>query len=223
MRMRRKPYARGELASVEFNIQRPPEHYGKWKHLFKKDQPIMLELGCGKGGFVAQLAAKTPDINFMAIDIKSEVLVVAKRNIERVFSEAGREIDNVLIMAHDIERIDMVLSSEDEIERIYINFPNPWPKAKHKKRRLTFPRQLMKYREFLKDGGEIRFKTDDDELFEESLEYFNDCGFVITYLTWDLHRENREDNIITEHERMFSNEGIPIKMLIAKKQEMKNV
>lgn len=221
MRMRRKPYARGELASVDFNIQTPPEHYGKWADVFKRKAPLMLELGCGKGGFISVLAAKNPDINYIAVDIKSEVLVVAKRNIERVFKEENREIDNVLIMAQDIERIDMMLSPKDQIERIYINFPNPWPKEKHKKRRLTYPRQLMKYRDFLKDGGEIRFKTDDDGLFEESLEYFSDCGFKITYLTWDLHRENREDNIITEHEKMFSSEGIPIKMLIAEKQEMK--
>lgn len=221
MRMRRKPYARGELASVDFNIQTPPTHFGKWADVFKRKAPLMLELGCGKGGFISVLAAKNPDINYIAVDIKSEVLVVAKRNIERVFKEENREIDNVLIMAQDIERIDMMLSPKDQIERIYINFPNPWPKEKHKKRRLTYPRQLMKYRDFLKDGGEIRFKTDDDELFEESLEYFSDCGFKITYLTWDLHRENREDNIITEHEKMFSSEGIPIKMLIAEKQEMK--
>ena len=95
--------------------------------------------------------------------------------------------------------------------------PDPWPKKKHKKKRLTYPRQLFSYQEFLKDGGEIWFKTDDDELFEESLEYFKLCGFTQKYLTRDLANSGFAENILTEHEKMFMEQGIPIKALIARK------
>lgn len=98
------------------------------------------------------------------------------------------------------------------MDRIYINFCNPWPKKKHKKKRLTYPRQLFSYQEFLKDGGEIWFKTDDDELFEESLEYFKLCGFTQKYLTRDLANSGFAENILTEHEKMFMEQGIPIKV-----------
>lgn len=215
--MRRKPYARPELEASFINIQRPLENYGRWHSVFPKKQPVFMELGCGKGGFIAELAAKTPEKNFLAIDIKSEVLVLAKRNIERAFKGKKEEEFNVRIMSQDIERIDLAFSPSDKIERIYINFPNPWPKDRHKKRRLTHSRQLMKYREFLEDNGEIYFKTDSSELFEESLDYFKESGFEITFKTLDLHKDGLEGNITTEHEDMFTSIGIPIKMLIAKK------
>ena len=217
MRMRRKPYARPELEASFINVDRPLENYGKWDSVFSKRQPIYMELGCGKGGFIAELAALNPEKNFLAIDIKSEVLVLAKRNIERAFEGKGEEEVNVRIMSQDIERIDLAFSPSDKVERIYINFPNPWPKDRHKKRRLTHSRQLMKYREFLTQNGEIYFKTVSSELFEESLQYFEESGFLITYITYNLHEEGLEGNIMTEHEKMFSSVGIPIKMLIAKK------
>ena len=103
------------------------------------------------------------------------------------------------------------------VDRIYINFCNPWPKGKHKKRRLTHPRQLESYKTFLASDGLIYFKTDDDELFEESLEYFETSGFEIVKKTYDLHNDMIfEENVVTEHEKMFSEEGIKIKALIAK-------
>lgn len=110
------------------------------------------------------------------------------------------------------------MSKEDTVDRIYINFCNPWPKPKHKKKRLTHTKQLMLYREFLKDGGEIYFKTDDDELFNESLKYFEEAGFEVLVKTYDLHNENIfANNIETEHEKMFSEEGKKIKALICRK------
>ncbi|MEG2769271.1 MAG: tRNA (guanosine(46)-N7)-methyltransferase TrmB [Oscillospiraceae bacterium] len=217
MRMRRKPYARPELAACNFYIDRPCEALGKVKDNFKtKNQPLYIELGCGKGGFIAELASQNPDKNFFGFDIKSEVLVVAKRNIEAVYKAKNLDIDNVIITSHDIERIDEVLNNADEVSRIYINFCNPWPKTKHHKRRLTHPRQLEKYKTFLAKDGEIFFKTDDDDLFNASVEYFNEAGFETTFLTRDLHAENLEDNIVTEHENMFSAQGIKIKALRAK-------
>ena len=113
--------------------------------------------------------------------------------------------------------INKVFSAEDMCDRIYINFCNPWPKTHDHKKRLTHNNQLMQYREFLKDGGEIRFKTDNDDLFLSSKRYFTECGFELTFVTEDLHNSGFTDNIETEHEKMFSEQGIPIKFLIAKK------
>ena len=112
----------------------------------------------------------------------------------------------------------MILDKKDKVERIYINFCNPWPRGKHHKKRLTHTRQLMKYREFLVDNGEIYFKTDDDQLFNDSLIYFKESGFNIIKKTYDLHSEESFwNNVETEHEKMFSDEGIKIKALIAQK------
>ena len=215
MRIRRKPWARPELAACPFCIDDPENHIGHWHELFPKRQPLHLELGCGKGGFMAQKAVQNPQINFLAVDIKSDILGLTKRNIEKAYEQAGKEVDNVRIFAYDIERILQVLDRNDEVERIYINFCNPWPKKKHKKKRLTYPRQLFFYQEFLKDGGEIWFKTDDDELFEESLDYFAMCGFTQEFITYDLAASGFAENIVTEHEQMFMDQGIKIKFLIA--------
>lgn len=215
MRMRRKPWARPELEACDFFILDTKEFKGKWNKSFKKEQPLYLELGCGKGTFMAVHASENPNINYLAIDIKDEVLVLAKRNIEEAFKEKDIEIDNVKLMAQEIALINDILGENDEVNRIYINFCNPWPKERHKKRRLTHTRQLDNYKKFLSEDGEIWFKTDDDELFEESLEYFNESGFEIKYITYDLHNSGFKGNVVTEHEEMFTKEGIKTKFLIA--------
>jgi len=215
MRMRKKPWARPELEGCNFFVVNPKEYKGKWKEFFGNDKPIYLELGCGKGTFIAVHGSENPDINYIAIDIKDEVLGLAKRNIEKAYEEKNMPVDNIKLMAQEIGLISEILGEEDVISRVYINFCNPWPKEKHKKRRLTHTRQLEQYKIFLKSDGEIYFKTDDDELFEESLEYFNEAGFKIKYITYDLHNSEFEGNVQTEHERMFSEQGIKIKFLIA--------
>ncbi|MDD6826438.1 MAG: tRNA (guanosine(46)-N7)-methyltransferase TrmB [Oscillospiraceae bacterium] len=218
MRIRRKPWARPELEACDFCIKDLTEVKGKWRQQFKKDQPLHVELGCGKGGFVSQISVKNRDVNYIAIDIKSEMAAYARRKTVAAFEEAGIEkVDNVKLLVHNIEQIDEVFDRADSIDRIYINFCNPWPRGKHKKRRLTFPKKLERYKEFLCDTGEIWFKTDDDELFEESLEYFKETGFNLSYITYDLHQSGFEENVETEHERMFSDMGIKIKFLIASK------
>lgn len=215
MRMRRKPWARPELEACDFFIVDPKELKGKWSNSYKKEQPIYLELGCGKGTFMAVHASHNKNINYIAIDIKDEVLVLAKRNIEKAFEDLGESLDNVKLMAQEISLIDEMLGEEDSVERIYINFCNPWPKERHKKRRLTHTRQLENYKKFLASNGEIWFKTDDDELFEESLEYFKESGLNIKYITYDLHNSGFEGNVKTEHEEMFTAQGIKTKFLIA--------
>lgn len=219
MRIRRKPWARPELDACDFCVKTPEEIKGKWKTTFKNQAPLHVELGCGKGGFISVISALHQDINYVAIDIKSEMAAYARRKIVAEFETQNIEtISNVKLLVHNIEDIDNVFSSDDNIDRIYINFCNPWPRGKHKKRRLTYPKKLVKYREYLSDDGEIWFKTDDDELFEESLEYFNESGFEIKYKTFDLHESGFEENIRTEHENMFSDMGIKIKFLIAAKK-----
>ena len=221
MRIRYKKWARPELEASKFYIDNPQEVKNKWKTLFKNpDQPLNLELGCGKGQFISVLASENLDQNYIAIDLVDAMLGLAKRNVEATYKEKNIEPDNIILTRFDIDRILLILSEEDKIDSIYINFCNPWPKGKHRKKRLTHTRQLEKYKTFLKDGGEIYFKTDDDDLYNSSLGYFEEAGFKIIKKTYDLHSEpDFWYNIETEHEKMFSEQGIKIKALIAKKYQ----
>ena len=217
MRKRYKKWARPELEASKFYEDNPEEWKGKWKEHFKNPElPFMIELGCGKGQFISKLALENQNTNFLAIDLIDAMLGLAKRNVEQNYKEANIKPENVILTRFDIERINLILDKKDKVERIYINFCNPWPRGKHRKKRLTHTRQLEKYKEFLVDNGEIYFKTDDDELFESSLSYFEETGFKIIKKTFDLHNEPIfEKNIETEHEKMFTEQGIKIKALIA--------
>lgn len=145
------------------------------------------------------------------------MLGLAKRNVEKEYLDVKREIDNVLLTAYEIQIIQNILNKKDKVDRIYINFCNPWPKPRHNKKRLTYPTQLEKYKIFLKKGGEVYFKTDDESLFNASVKYFEQEGFKIVSKTYDLHKEPIwEDNIETEHEKMFEEQGITTKALIAR-------
>ena len=222
MRIRYKPWARKELEESKFYRENSQELIGKWRQEFTRPgQPFFVELGCGKGGFISQMACTHPENNYLGIDLVDPMLGLAKRKIEEVYKENNRQIDNVLLTRFDIERILLILNKQDEADGIYINFCNPWPKAKHRKKRLTYTRQLEHYREFLKPNGCIFFKTDDNELFRDSIKYFEECNFEIKKLTYDLKSDTDFwENIETEHERMFSEQEIKIKALIAKKVEI---
>lgn len=216
MRLRRKPWAKAELDACPFYTEFPAEHRGKWAEWFGSKNPIHIELGCGKGGFISVLAAQNPQINYLALDLKDAVLGLAKRKIEEAYREAGREPDNIRLMTQDIERLFLMLEDgTDVIERVYINFCNPWHKITQQKKRLTHPRQLNTYRRFMPPGAELWFKTDDDALFDDTLLYLEECGFALKYSTRDLHASGFTESPPTEHEKMFSDEGIPIKFLIA--------
>ncbi len=219
MRMRFKPYARPELLACAFHVHEPFAHAGGWNSLYARPaQPLHLELGCGKGGFLAALAPQHPDINYLGIDITDKVLILAKRKIEAAYAAQKLPPDNVKIASLDIERLRGVFSPADRVARIYINFCNPWSKnAGSNKHRLTHPRQLLQYRALMDEGAEIWFKTDDDDLFRDSLGYFPAAGFRIVWQTQDLHQNEPDWNIRTEHEGMFTAQGIPIKALIARK------
>ena len=215
MRMRRKPWTEIELAECPCLIDHPSAHIGQWRSLFKADQPLHLEIGCGKGVSTVKMAHENPSINYIAIDEVRHVLAVSYRNAREEYG--GDPIDNLLFSAVDAMLICDTFSTEDGIERIYISFPNPWDeRAKHHKRRLTHPRQLMQYRAFMKPGGEIWLKTDDDALFTASRRYFGEAGFTITYLTDDLHASGFQPNYVSEHEKLYSEQGKRIHFLIAR-------
>ena len=214
MRIRRKKWAEKELNESKFYIHNPNEFKGRWNDKFDNNNPLHIELGCGKGSFIASLASKNRDINYIAIDMIEAMLGLSKRNIENAYN--FNNPDNLLLIRANVENILDVFDKNDMINRIYINFCNPWPRKKHNKRRLTHTRQLEKYKKILNKNGEIFFKTDSDELFEDSIQYFKDANYTIKSITYDLHNNSIfEENIYTEHEKMFSDLGIKIKALIA--------
>ena len=218
MRIRYKPWARKELEESKFYRENAEELKGKWHNEFARpEQPFFVELGCGKGGFISQIASKHPENNYLGIDLVDPMLGLAKRKIEEIYKDKNKEIDNVLLTRFDIERILLILEEADKVDGIYINFCNPWPRGKHHKKRLTHTKQLENYKQFLKPDGYIYFKTDDDNLFEESISYFKQAGFTIEKITRDLKQEpDFWGNIETEHEKMFSEQGIKIKACITK-------
>jgi len=201
-------------------VDYPEEWKDQWTDLFPRRGPVHLELGCGKGGFVSAQAAAHPEVNYIAIDLKSEVLALAKRKVEAALAAQGRPadaVDNVLLLSHDIERLHLIFGEKDRVERIYVNFCNPWSKPGAHKHRLTHTRQLLSYRRWMADGAELWFKTDDDDLFQATVErYLPEAGYRVTYLTRDLHKSGFSENVPTEHEEMFAQEGIPIKLLICR-------
>lgn len=232
MRMKFKPWARQELETSPFYIDDPQSYKNKWNTAFENcNNSLYLELGCGKGLFIAALSQNNPNINYIAIDLVDAMLGMAKRNVEAAFKirsstvkenieneiEKQKVVKNLKLTRYDISRISDILGEKDNIQRIYINFCNPWPRGKHHKKRLTHERQLTQYKTFLK--GNIFFKTDDDNLFEESISSFKNSGYTIEKITYDLASEekfwNGEENIETEHEKMFKEQGIKIKALIA--------
>ena len=216
MHMRTKKWAKPELAVCPYFTDEAEKHRSHWRELFEKDQPLHLELGCGKGVSTAAMVYDNQDINFIAMDITCNVLGDTRRNIAKTYGE--QPVKNAMITRYNIEDIRKVFAPEDRVERIYINFCNPWSKRpKYAKRRLTHPRQLMQYRDFLVDGGEIWFKTDDMPLFTESLPYFEACNFQMRYMVNDLHAAGFEPNYISEHEKMYTEKGVPIKFVIFKK------
>ena len=164
--------------------------------------------------FLAQAAHTHRDVNFLGIDISYDILGVARRNIQETFGEEQPE--NVALCAYNIEKLSQLFGPEEKVERIYINFCNPWPAAGHHKRRLTYTRQLLMYKTLLAPDGEIWFKTDNDDLYLATKRYFMQAGFEIFFDTKDLHRENDPENLLTEHEVRFTEQGIPTKALRAR-------
>ena len=204
MRLRKKHFAVPEMRENPYVFFNGEENKGKWKEIFGNDNPIYLEIGAGKGKFTIESAKRNKNINYIMVDIETNALIYATRKI------LEEDLNNVSDMPINAENI-LDYFDKDEINRIYINFCNPWPKSKHKKRRLTYPRLLEKYKVILKPKSQIFFKTDDLELFEESLDYFIDEGFSILIYDFDMKLEDYPENIVTEYENKFRKLGEEIK------------
>ena len=215
MRMRIKAWAEPELLECPFYAADAKAYKGRWAELFAKAQPLHLEIGCGKGVSTCEQVYDNQDVNLLAIDEVKNVLGCALRNIYERYGEQKPE--NVALTVYDAKYISDILAPEDGVERIYINFCNPWTeKHNHVKRRLTHPRQLAQYRQFLQPGGEIWFKTDDDTLFNDSLHYFERTGFELIHLSRDLHADGFTPNYESEYEKKYMAKDVPIKLAIVR-------
>lgn len=209
MRLRNVPGARETIIENQFSIQEPEQKKGKWAEVFGNDHPIHIEVGMGKGQFIIEMAKRNPEINYIGIEKYSSVLVRAVEKLEDF------EQNNLRLIRMDAENIEEVFD-KDEVDRIYLNFSDPWPKDRHAKRRLTSTRFLERYNNILTPEGRVMFKTDNKDLFDFSLEQVEEAGWILENHTYDLHhREYNEGNVMTEYEEKFSAKGNPICRLVA--------
>ncbi len=226
MRMRRKRnleprlLACGKLLIARgrpcLNLKEAEEHFRAlvdYKELFGNDNPLELEIGCGNGGFITALSQREQNKNYLAVELCSNVILTA---IERVQSE---KIENVRFLNIPAE-ILLCYLPEESVQTIYLNFSTPLPEKSREKQRLTSPRFLKIYRKLLKKGGKIVQKTDSEPFFDYSIQTLTENGFCVSDVTRDLHRsEWAQENIVTEYEQNFVNEGLSICRLVATKGE----
>ena len=209
MRLRNIPGSRETIAESEFTVHDEESYKGKWKEYFGNDKPVHIEIGMGKGTFIIEMAKRYPEVNFIGIEKYSSVLVRALEKMEGMEERPS----NLVFIRMDADYIENVFDKK-EVDMIYLNFSDPWPKARNAKRRLTSDRFLGRYINILNDGGGIIFKTDNKDLFEFSVETAQECGWNITKITRDLHKsEYAEGNIMTEYEKKFSQLGNKINMM----------
>ena len=207
MRLRNIPRAEGTIQAHSAVIKRPEDQRGCWSQVFGNKNPIRIEIGMGKGRFILNMAKQHPEINFVGIERYSSVLL---RAIEKLDSEEFQDLENVRFVCMDARNIADVFA-EGEVERIYLNFSDPWPKARHARRRLTSAEFLERYEKVLPEGGAVEFKTDNTALFNFSLEQVKEAEWTLSAFTYDLHHneEMNEGNIMTEYEEKFSRRGNP--------------
>lgn len=213
MRLRNIPGSKEAIAESIYVVQNPQELKGKWASRFVKEQPLHIEVGMGKGRFIMDMARLNPDINYIGIEMYDSVLL---RAIQK--REQSEELDNLFFLRVDARELPEIFA-EGEVDRIYLNFSDPWPKDRHAKRRLTSRQFLERYDKILKKDGQIEFKTDNRGLFEFSLEETKEANWNIVVHTFDLHNDAVlcEGNVMTEYEEKFSSIGNPIcKMIITR-------
>ncbi|HCL01934.1 MAG TPA: tRNA (guanosine(46)-N7)-methyltransferase TrmB [Lachnoclostridium phytofermentans] len=213
MRLRNIPGSREYIAQNDYVIHDPEQMKGKWHEVFGNNNPIHIEIGMGKGQFITSLAMQNPNINYIGIEKYSSVLL---RAIEKREEYEG---DNLYFLRFDAENITDIFAPS-EVDRIYLNFSDPWPKDRHSKRRLTSSEFLARYDQFLTKDGYVAFKTDNRDLFDFSLEQVTLSGWQLRDVTFDLHHsEYVEGNIMTEYEERFSSMGNPIHRLVASREK----
>ena len=213
MRLRNIPLAEGVIREHRVVIKRPEDQKGCWRQVFGNKNPIYIEIGMGKGRFLLNMAKAHPDINFVGIERYSSVLL---RAIEKFDTEEFCELKNVRFVCMDARNVEDVFA-QDEVNRIYLNFSDPWPKARHARRRLTSVEFLARYEKILCEGGLLEFKTDNTELFRFSLEQLEEAGWPLKCFTFDLHHNEvmSQGNVMTEYEEKFSSKGNPVNKFIA--------
>ena len=214
MRLRNIPGSREKIAESEFCVDNPVQYRGKWHELFGNDNPIHMEIGMGKGRFIRQMAQAHPDINYIGIEMYSSVLVRAVEAAEADETN-GKVPANFRFIRFDAKELCDIFE-KGEVQKLYLNFSDPWPKERHAKRRLTSKEFLKRYEQVLPDGAVVEFKTDNSDLFEFSLEQAKEAGWKITACTNDLHadEELNKGNIMTEYEERFSSKGQKINKMI---------
>ena len=189
------------IAASDYVVQEPETHKGTWGQLFGNEQPVQIEVGMGKGRFIMDMARLHPDRNFVGIEMYDSVLLRAMQKREQLRMDA-RNLPDVF--------------EKGEVDKIYLNFSDPWPKERHAKRRLTSRQFLERYDKILAPKGTVEFKTDNRPLFEFSLEEVKEAGWVLDASTFDLHHDAKlmEGNVMTEYEEKFSRAGNPIHKMI---------
>lgn len=211
MRLRNKPWAKDFMGEHPDILIHEDEKTGKyWKEIFGNENPIHVEVGTGKGQFIIGMAQANPDINYIGIEHFDNVIVSA---LEKAI-EAGKPSNLRLLRGNGANLEELFTAGE--LDRVYLNFSDPWPKSRHAKRRLTHESFLARYENVLRKQGEIHFKTDNRKLFEYSLVSISAYGMILHDVSLDLHAEMPEDNIMTEYEEKFSAKGQPIYRLEAR-------
>lgn len=212
MRLRNIKGARDIIAESPLVVHEPKQFKGKWNEVFNNVNPLKIEIGMGKGKFIHSLALQNPQINYIGIEKYSSVLLRALQKMEE------EPLPNLLFIRMDAEDIAEVFGKE-EVDSIYLNFSDPWPKERHAKRRLPSREFLTRYDQFLKKDGVLEFKTDNKDLFEFALEELAPAGWEALKVTFDLHHDSEmsEGNIMTEYEEKFSSKGNPIYKYIIKR------
>ena len=205
MRLRNITGADTYIENSTYVIQDPMSHKGNWSHVFEKEGALHIEVGMGKGRFMMELAQLHPDINYIGIEMYSSVLLRAVQKMEE------NPISNLRFIRMDAREIEDVFAP-GEVDKIYLNFSDPWPKDRHAKRRLPSRQFLARFDKILKKEGNIEFKTDNKDLFDFAVEEVEPAGWKIDAITYDLHKDEvmSEGNIMTEYEEKFSSKGNPI-------------
>lgn len=215
MRLRRKPWIEEAIknyTSILF-LEEPTDMKGKWRDQFPHpSQPLHVEFGTGKGQFISGMASIHPDVNYIGMEVQEGVIYYAAQKT----AEKDPPLTNVRLILGDVSEI-LNIFDEGEVDVIYLNFSDPWPKKRHAKRRLTYRDFLKRYATILKEGGEIRFKTDNKDLFDFSIEEFQAMGWTLSDVTYDLHAAPVEGDVQTEYEEKFSRKGNLICRLVARR------
>lgn len=212
MRLRNIPGSKEAIAESAYVIQNPEKRRGCWQEVFGNQNPVQIEVGMGKGRFIMDMARLHPEVNYIGIEMYDSVLLRAVQKIEQL----EEKLPNLYFIRTDARNLPEIFGKE-EVDRIYLNFSDPWPKDRHAKRRLTSRQFLERYDQILVKHGQVEFKTDNRPLFEFSLNEIREAGWTLLAHTFDLHHDKQmmEGNVMTEYEEKFSSAGNPIHKFIA--------